>query len=43
MSIIIHDGGPRLVFSHSHGERELLVLLAPEEPVQLVDVPPVKK
>ena len=33
MSINLCDGGPILRFSHLHSEREMLVSLAPEEPM----------
>ena len=34
MSISLRDGEPILLFSHLHGERELLVSLAHEEQVE---------
>ena len=43
MSISLCDGGPKLRFSHLHGERELLVSLALEEPIKIVDVSSVKR
>ena len=43
MRISICDGGPKLWFSHLHGEREFLVSLSPEEPMELVDTPHVKR